>query len=325
MKRPVILGLRSSKNRFPKRDKKATGCRSNLKFIPDCFSSLAIELRQEIATLLSTNDFLNLRSSSRAMVPVFDHQVFWKSRFRINGDRGYLNCLVENPQNHESKNWRLIYKVTAKIQISDEHLWELRRRWLNNLWLRKCCSMTRAPDEEIFGDTDISFPRKSHRKECHTNICYNWHCMDDDYKHPGRILPGEDFRFAQTIGLDSAIISLAVSVLREGVNTYITGFELIREDTQTPNVIFGYRLPGEQVIIDIRGTELTGFTLVKDRQGFQAIRPILNTAKPVSWIGQPRGCSVSEPFDIKRCDIKLWRGIRVLRGHFDVSHLCLGG
>lgn len=254
------------------------------------------------------------------MVPVFDHQVFWKSRFRINGDRGYLNCLVENPQDHESKDWRLIYKVTAKIQRIDRHLWELRRRWLNNLWLRKCCSMTRAPDEEIFGDTDISFPRKSHRKECHNKSCFNGHCMKDDYENLGRILPGEYFDFAQTIGLESAIISLAVSVLREGGNTYITGFEFIRADTQTPNVIFGYRLPGDQVIIDIRGTELRGFTIVKCRRGFHAIRPILNTAKPIgSWIGQPRGCSVSE-----HSDIKLWREIRVLRGKFDVSHLCLG-
>lgn len=284
----------------------------------DCFGLLAIELRLEIAAWLPTKDYLDLRSSSRAMVPLFDLQLFWKSRFRINGDRGFLNCLLVSPKNYESKNWRLIYKATARINKFDGHLWELRRRWQNVRWLKERCSMTRTSDEEIASQMSLSLPRKLNWMECHTEF----RCDRDWRQGPDWTLckncHAEHIPFVQTIVLDSSIVSLAISVLREGAQTYITGFELISADIQTRNVNFGYRVPGEQVVIDIRGTILRGFTLLTGKTGLHAIRPILNTTNSiVSWIGQPGGCNVNEPFDIS-----LPQDIKVLWGKFDVSHLC---
>ncbi|CAG7948943.1 unnamed protein product [Penicillium nalgiovense] len=48
------------------------------------------------------------------MVVVFGIQSFWRSRFSVNGDRGFLNCLAEDARSYESKNWRLIYRCNSK-------------------------------------------------------------------------------------------------------------------------------------------------------------------------------------------------------------------
>jgi hypothetical protein len=319
LKQPVILGLRDAAKQFVKRSMVATGYRNNLKLMADCFGFLAIELRLEIAAWLPTKDYLDLRSSSRAMVPLFDLQLFWKSRFRINGDRGFLNGLLVSPKNNESKNWRLIYKATARINKSDGHLWELRRRWQNVRWLKERCFMTRTSDDEIASQMNLfSLPRKSDWKECptefrcdrHWNQGIDWTLCNNCH--------AEHFSFVQTVVLDSSIVRLAISVLREGAQTYITGFELISADIQTRNVNFGSRVPGEQVVIEIQDTKLRGFTLLTGKTGIHAIRPNFDTTSSyVSWIGQPGGCNVNEPFDIS-----LPQDIKVLWGNFDVSHLC---
>jgi hypothetical protein len=127
-KRPVIKGLRDAAKQFPKVPNTAnrSGSKSSVVLYPDCFDNLPVEIRLQIATYLPTVDFLSLRQSSRAMVVVFEFQSFWKSRFSVNGDRGFLNCLVTDPKKYESRDWRLIYRCTEKIDCFREHLWAAR-------------------------------------------------------------------------------------------------------------------------------------------------------------------------------------------------------
>lgn len=92
--RPIIRGIGDATKQLSKIQRLEIGP-SNTTYESDCFSLLAIEIRLEIASHLSTLDYLGLRSVSRAMALVFSLQSFWKTRFRVNGDRGYLACLAD--------------------------------------------------------------------------------------------------------------------------------------------------------------------------------------------------------------------------------------
>ncbi|KAL3449390.1 hypothetical protein BJX65DRAFT_305953 [Aspergillus insuetus] len=50
--------------------------------LTDSFARLPPELRLDIATYLSTADYLNLRLASRVMATIFHGNAFWKSRFQ---------------------------------------------------------------------------------------------------------------------------------------------------------------------------------------------------------------------------------------------------
>lgn len=82
--------------------------------------------------------------------------------------------------------------------------------------------------------------------------------------------------FSQAVLLESPIIGLGVYIIREGTETYVTGFDLLNADPQKPNLILGYRLPGQSVIVNLHGEKLIGFAAVVGEAGIHAIRPIFN-------------------------------------------------
>lgn len=107
-----------------------------------------MEIRVEIAAYLSTVDVFNLPYTSRAMALLFQLQSFWKTRFRVNGDHGFLACLAEAPQSRKRKNWRSIYHCTARVDQPHLQLWTLRRIWRTNQWLADRCSMVEDLDDQ---------------------------------------------------------------------------------------------------------------------------------------------------------------------------------
>lgn len=319
-KRPIIKGLQDAARQFPKMPKrrKHSGSKSRVVHDSDCFSILPLEIRVQIATYLRTADFLRLRQSSRAMAVVFGIESFWKSRFSQNGDRGFLNCLAENPRKRESKNWRLIYRCTARIDRCDEHLWATRRRWRNNRWLIERCSMIRTSDEHIVSNQGLL------NELCWKEVSTEFRCDRDsrpENRHGGkenecRICWAEHKLFSQVVLLESSINGLAVSIQREGAETYITGFDLLNADPERPNVLLGYRLPGGSVTLNFYGEQLIGFTVIEGQGGIHAIRPIFNeNTIPTSWIGIPEGFGICKP-----TELVLERNIKAISGKFDVSH-----
>lgn len=111
--RPIIRGIGDATKQLSKIQRLNIGASNSTFLGPDCFGRLPIEIRLEIAAYLSTADFLGLRLVSRAMVPVFSLQSFWRTRFRVNGDRGFLNCLTDD--RGKQKNWRSIYIVQQEL------------------------------------------------------------------------------------------------------------------------------------------------------------------------------------------------------------------
>ncbi|CAG7965696.1 unnamed protein product [Penicillium nalgiovense] len=285
----------------------------------DCFGLLAMEIRLEIAAYLSTVGFFSLRYAPRAMALLFQLQTFWKTRFRVNGDRGFLAYLAEAPQNRKRKNWRSIYHCTARIDQPHLQLWTLRRIWRDNQWLADRCSMVKALDDKPRSQNNllsgVSWKEASTKMRCdrtaqqgqnHTKCqtCYAYH-----------------YAVVQTVSLQN-IIGLAVSILPEGTTTYITGFDLISADAGTPNIIFGYRLPGKQVTINLCGQKLRGFDVSLGEGGIQAIRPIFNTNINTNWIGETEGRRDYSLTQIISTQLILEDEIKVISGKFDVSQFC---
>ncbi|CRL29030.1 Cyclin-like F-box [Penicillium camemberti] len=292
-KRPIIKGLQEAAKQFPKMPNTANNSdsKSSVVLHPDGFGNLPIEIRLQIATYLPTVDFLSLRQSSRAMVVIFEFQSFWKSRFSVNGDRGVLNCLLTDPRKHESRDWRLIYRCTANIDRSHEHLWAAQRLWRNNRWLRERYSMIRASNEQIFSNLGLF------DELCRKEVSSGLRCDRDGLK----LKKMEEF----------SIVGLGVSIIREGTETYVAGLDLLNTDPKRPNLILGYRLPGQSVTINLYGEQLIGFAAIVGEAGIHAIRPIFNKNITTSWIGLPNGREISTTTMV------LGQGIRAISGKFD--------
>ncbi|KAJ5603317.1 hypothetical protein N7537_006273 [Penicillium hordei] len=113
--------------------------------------------------------------------------------------------------------------------------------------------------------------------------------------------------FSQVVLLESSIIGLGVSIIREGTETYVTGLDLLNADPKRPNLILGYRLPGQSVTIN-----LYGFEVIVGEAGIHAIRPIFNENIPTSWIGLPKGNGIG-----MTTKLVLERDIKAISGKFD--------
>ncbi|KAL1966616.1 hypothetical protein VTN77DRAFT_4027 [Rasamsonia byssochlamydoides] len=76
----------------------------------------------------------------------------------------------------------------------------------------------------------------------------------------------------QCVYIPRPLAKIAVSILQEVEKTYITGMELISEETK---ISMGYKIPGQQVTIDVK--LLRGFEAAIGSGGIHALRIITDT------------------------------------------------
>ena len=243
------------------------------------FERIPLEIRLEIAAYLPTVDFLNLRLCSRAMADIFEEQTFWKTRFFIHGDRGYLAFLTEGIQCAED--WRLIYRCTHKFLKPNTELRARRQHWRQNRWLRNACIMTRGQNL-LLSRVDIEWQKAASGMNCGRNTMRS-------INHKCQRCYGKHSPLTQSVPFSRAVVGLAISLLpdlRSDADlgeTFIAGLELIYP-SDTPNTVLGYRLPGNQIMIDLQERPLRGFQLIIEKGGVRAILPLFSAN---DWIGKP--------------------------------------
>ncbi|CAG8403814.1 unnamed protein product [Penicillium salamii] len=316
--RPTIRGIGNASKQISKIQRLDISKAEHILPGADCFGILPMEVRLEIAAYLPTVDFLNLRTVSRMMATVFSLQSFWKTRFRINGDRGYLAFLTENP--FKRKNWQSIYHCTAKNEGLYLHNWSMRRQWRNHLWLRDRFSMTKTPcgQTEPEGDfSEVAWMVAAAEVRCERINKLRLPqenpapCMCDRQEPIPMLhvdlLPGH-------IALTAFILTEGTS---EGTATHIIGFDLISADGG--NMTLGYRLPGSQVTVDLCNRSLRGFKVVTDDRGIRALRPVFN-GETVSWIGDPQQDRATNLIQIA-----LEHEVKHIAAKFDVSPFRIPG
>lgn len=275
-------------------------------------------MRTEIAINLSTSEFLTLRLSSRSMGEVFGDRTFWKSRFIPSGDRGFLTSLLkapsidngdENSQGLDNRDWRSIYRCTAKIGLKDGHLFEFRRQWDNNRWLRERYTMTKASEE--IGSynnllSEMSWKGRSTRTSCDrverqgTRVDLCMHCGM------------EHIPLKQAVPLSDTVVSIEVYILHEGPEAFVTGLGLMEGGTGNQRLIFGYRIPSQYMVIDLDGKRLMGLNVAAGASGIRAIQPIFED-------GLGRWAGDLDLYNSSRKELTTDTGVKAFSGDFDVS------
>ncbi|CAG8058447.1 unnamed protein product [Penicillium salamii] len=237
----------------------------------DCFSALPIEIRLEIASYLLTADCFTLRTVSRGMAAIFSLQSFWKTKFHICGDRGFLSYLTEGPQGHQKK-----------------ELAALRQTWRQNRWLADRCSMVQTLDDQSESDLPLELSGQVPWK----TVAIKTHC-DRRRRIAGLnkcVYCGLNHTpVTQVVSLKD-IIRLVVFVLHEPnqgeSRTWITGIDLMSANAEQ-TITIGYRVPGSHVTLNLYQRQLRGFAAVAGNGGIRALRPIIDSKRLENWIGQP--------------------------------------
>lgn len=234
-----------------------------------------------------------------------------------------------------------------------EHLSTIKELWMQAQWLRERYTMTRASDRQISLYKHLVTDSELCWKEFYAGVQCDRDSRQGQNETACEICWAKHIPLVQAVPLQDSTIGLAVSILRERMTTVITGFELLSGDEKIPNLTFGYRIPGRQVIVDLRGKTLTGFTIFSSEGHIHALYPIfIEEQVHFSWIGQPTICEgpantlieqcvwVGQPTicrgslnpfrglcnsrdctrDTKVTEIVLGQGITAFCGKFDVRH-----
>ncbi|OGM42314.1 hypothetical protein ABOM_007918 [Aspergillus bombycis] len=88
----------------------------------DPFTALPLEIKDIIAEQLSTRDILRLRTVSRAMEGIFFSSRFWRARFEINGERGFLYRIVRESSRGtgDGLDWQHLYHSTSTLPWNEK-------------------------------------------------------------------------------------------------------------------------------------------------------------------------------------------------------------
>lgn len=201
------------------------------------------------------------------MAPLFESQQFWRTRFLLHGERGYLNFLTEEGYGE----WRLLYRCTRSTIVWPIKLNDWRKQWLTNENIRDKYMMTEEADPTLTdGKVHLEISNKSLYWDRAPKPCSHYlhgpRYIDCLLPLPISRLYGIRccicglqgyFTKSHTILVSRPILKIAISVLVEDEHTFITGFDLIH-GSDIPNTPFSYRIPGKQVTLDLRGRTCEG-------------------------------------------------------------------
>lgn len=158
-----------------------------------------------------------LHQASRAASAVFHCQLFWKTRFYLGGDRGFLNYLLADLSDGDKPlrwDWRLAYHQTKRERMHKKTTHRFRRAvWQQCEWLKDRYMTTRARDlgqlsakDEQLADTlswvDI-------RDEAPFNQC-------------NEILYPSADGFEQILLINDSVCRIGVSVVEEHIGMWKT-------------------------------------------------------------------------------------------------------
>jgi hypothetical protein len=313
---------------------------------------LPAEIKHEIAGYVDMASYFNLRHASREMATLFHSQSFWRERFGIHRERGFLYTITEEVTFHK-RDWRKLYQKTRPSRIWDfGGICYLRRRqriqakhifWHKMNWLRDLCLTTRV----------LTIPLSV--KEQEVTIHLNWKGMGKrkggtSQKEWGkhRLVGGksQQSKVVKEVLIDESVIQIGFWILKgppkasrtrmPRSKTLITGMELITNSIMKPNTSIGYRIPGSQSIVDIGSAlQLRGFDISpsgKDvNEGISAIQVrTVGGPKPQSdhrsrWIGSPE--KHHGEFITRTCRPPFQQRVIALKVGFNVSqhYVCFSG
>ncbi|PYI28882.1 hypothetical protein BP00DRAFT_497058 [Aspergillus indologenus CBS 114.80] len=192
----------------------------------DGFQRLPLEIIEDIAILLPTRDVLYLRCASRGFVAIFSSRTFWKTRFEINSERGFLLPVLRNyferrggRQAEREMDWRLLYHCTCKLSCS----WGFRLEigtWAVLRWIRDTAMALHAGRPRPLDFRGMGL-----------------------YHYDNSLERGT---YREVVEIHAPVRQIAVSVMHETARPSVTGLEFFFEDGS--RAMLGYSCRGAREI-----------------------------------------------------------------------------
>ncbi|OJJ42591.1 hypothetical protein ASPZODRAFT_147227 [Penicilliopsis zonata CBS 506.65] len=243
----------------------------------DCFSVLPREIIEMVLTRLLAVDVFHLRLASRTLGSIFWSQTFWKSRFAVDGERGFLHSATARKSAGQI-NWRLLYRCTSPSRLYGSSLWNCKRIWEVSRWFIVTLSMARripaaqaSPDAfhwtNVQGDDRDGDP---------------WNCVPLGTYFG---LPVATYR----IEIPPDLVSITVTVIREKDVTWVTALQLL--SATHPAVCVGYIAQAPEIqhytVALPSASSFQGFEVALSSGGIRALRVCSRSTGLSSWLGNP--------------------------------------
>lgn len=304
IKEPTIDDLNRPRQDIPTSHGKSINLSRNIyscQNMTDCFRQLPLELREEIAISLPTDDFLKLRYVSRSMAVLFESRTFCKTRFFLHDERGFLHDIlplknqedvdVLHKRGEERRiDWRLLYHwsnpTTKKTTEGDMRLLTKKEIWQMNEWL------VNATLRHVSGNGN-----EEQCIEC------------SDYSSEIGALT-DRHAYSKLTYIGRFIVRIGIFVIQRSGRTFISGFGLFFDNR--PNVILGYKSEESHVF---ETQPLIGFNFAFTEhcssERIHALQIIANSSTSM-WVGRP-------DFAIDEIREVVFKRLDILRADYDVS------
>lgn len=320
----------------------------------DVFQELTFDIIISIASFLPVEDIIKFCSVSKATYAaksVFECQSFWKSRFFVDGEQGYLNWLLDKEVKLFSGtafNWKRLFfraklvsrdpEATRKINFVQNYRYNCyynalkseEERWRRLRWFSDRCKMVRSPRSTHSLPLDYSTKSLDWQKVmceylCDTNTCLgNWsrrgRCLENWSKR-GQCIKDRHSTFNRTIVVHPSLYRISFSILDEGDKTYISGMEFMFKDPKVLHGIIGYTIPGKETTMEVDPSEaLRGFEISYSERGIEAVRLLTySTGKRPSRLLSPRWMGKRRSRDATKTRLVSNSEMVVIEGKFNVS------
>lgn len=268
--------------------------------VRDCFSRLPWEILEAIAINLPTNDALSLRCISPAFLPLFSSTIFWASKFKANGDRGFI---FETWENRNDRDWMSLYRLTNRTYGSfgiqnRRRIWDLVRP------LKNITSLRLAEDFKT-ANLDEKFPFLRWSRA-------TGDVKDEEYEYPLNFPVGCRILGTHVAQIPNDLSKIGISIISFANTTYIVGIRLITE--KSSEICLGFVSESKEVIRE--AAAFRGFVLAMGSRGIHALQIVSQDASLSEWIGYPN----ESPITQRLANFHFIAGLEV---SFDVSiQLC---
>ncbi|OAQ95625.1 hypothetical protein LLEC1_03640 [Akanthomyces lecanii] len=236
----------------------------------DPFASLPQELLVNIAALLPTRDFFNLRLASQFFVPVFYQQNFWSTRFGPGSER----CWVFETQRWErALDWRRLHRRTSLVHRS-QAMHNRERVWLLAMYVKRLLE----PEFVIAADPITPLLTDPHLWRKVSVDVYGWDA-EDPY---GLFRSGcVELHYSPKISLPQSIDRISFFLHEIGEVEYVVGLRVI--GTCGAVVELGYM--AREIVVDVSRKSLAGLCVALVPTGIRAVRCVFGDGSYSPWVG----------------------------------------
>lgn len=271
----------------------------------DGFLKLPLELLDIIASYMLTADYFSMRFVSRALATVLFSTKFWASRFAFHGEHAYIFKARQSCMKGFTK-WHSLYCYVISEDIPYSlgnrmriwHTSQLFRDRMDLQWTNCAALRNDEPDGDIYvwrevqGDITEDKPAINW-KGCHLT-CKSW------------------------FSITNTIIRMAVSVIKEGRSSYITGIKFVFEDETAVSIGYSAQPSESEVHISRDITplgSLSGFILCVGPRGIHAVQTVCGDSSSSDWLGYPDQGYITRHL--------VFAPVAAAAAGFDVIHCCL--